>query len=164
MRKTLTMAVMVVVAALAFTGCKKKKTEDTGTASGDVTASGADTGSSMAGSSMAGSSMAGSASGGTMAGSDRAGSASGGTMAGSDMAGSASGGTMAGSGSAATGELDADCAAYAAKFAKCEKLDPKMKETMGKIFDGLKGSAKAKETCQKAAKGWDTTLQKAGCD
>jgi hypothetical protein len=77
------------------------------------------------------------------------------------MAGSGSAGVMDGSSSA--GALDPACADYAAKFAKCEKLDAKLKESMGKIFDGLKGSAKAKETCEKASKGWDTTLQKAGC-
>lgn len=143
MRKTLTL--MLMVAALSFAGCKKKTTEDTGTTTGSSDTAG----SSMAGSSMAGSDMAGSGS----------------AMAGSSMAGS--GTAMAGSGSAmaAGSGLDPSCEAYAARFAKCDKLDPKLKESMPKIFEALKaqGQANSKETCGKAAKGWDATLQKAGC-
>jgi hypothetical protein len=78
---------IVAVVALAFAGCKKKKTEVT-------TGSDMGSGSSMAGSSMAGSSMAGSSMAGS--GSDMAGS-------GSSMAGSGSDSGSAGSGSAAAG-------------------------------------------------------------
>jgi hypothetical protein len=162
MRRSIMMG--VVLAALAFTGCKKdKKTDDTAASGSAMTGSSmAGSGSTMAGSSMAGSgsSMAGS---GSAAGSDMAGS---GSAAGSDMAGSgsAAGSDMAGSGSsAAAGGGDPGCDKYAERFAACEKLDAKVKESMAKVFEGLKKAPTAKETCEKASKGWDTTLSKAGC-